>query len=392
MKNFFFRLVGASAILTTVTTTLTGQCHDKIDPLGRPCRNVIQTAVPFMRIAPDARSGAMGDVGIATSPDANAMHFNASKLVFAEQSTGASVTYTPWLRNLGVDDIYLADFAGFYQFGEGKRKQAVGIDLRYFSLGKIDWTDENGTRLSEGVPREFSAAVGYSRQLTDKLSVGLTGKFIYSNLAAGLSIGSQQIGSGKAGAADVSLTYKTPIKMSDKKTNLMLGLAVSNIGSKVTYVKNGDFLPTNMGLGAAWEIPLDQYNTITFALDVNKLLVPTPDSLGEWRTLGSVAGIFRSFADSKSNFGEKMRELYWSTGVEYWYDKQFAVRAGYFYEHSTKGGRQYFTAGLGLKYNVFGINLSYLVPTTSQRNPLDNTLRFSLLFDLGSFKGETVNE
>jgi hypothetical protein len=180
--------------------------------------------------------------------------------------------------------------------------------------------------------------------------------------------------------------------MSDKKTNLMLGLAVSNIGSKVTYVKNGDFLPTNMGLGAAWEIPLDQYNTITFALDVNKLLVPTPDSLGEWRTLGSVAGIFRSFADSKSNFGEKMRELYWSTGVEYWYDKQFAVRAGYFYEHSTKGGRQYFTAGLGLKYNVFGINLSYLVPTTSQRNPLDNTLRFSLLFDLGSFKGETVNE
>ena len=358
---------------------------------GTPCTNTVVTAVPFLRIVADARSGAMGDVGIALSPDANAMHFNASKLVLAEEDIALSATYTPWLRSLGLNDVYLAYLTGFKKIND---LQAVGFGLRYFSLGSIQFTDVNGEPLLTGRPNEFEVALAYSRKLSDNFTAGLTGKFIYSNLAAGQQLdGGDVIQAGIAGAADVSFTYQTELKSrSLDDSQLTIGLALTNIGSKITYTRsiNRDFLPANFGLGAAWKMDFDEFNSLTIATDINKFMVPTPcqgvDCDNEARRAQSpVSAIFSSFSDAPEGFKEELRELMYSFGLEYWYDKQFAVRAGYFSEHNQKGGSKYLTLGLGLKYNIFGMNFSYLVPTTNQRNPLDNTLRFSLLFDFGAF-------
>jgi len=359
-----------------------------------PCTNTIVTAVPFLRIVSDARAGAMGDAGIATTADPNAMHFNASKLVFAESETAISATYTPWLRALGLSDVYLAYLTGYKQL-DGL--QTVGFGLRYFSLGSIQFTDVNGEPLREGRPNEFEIAIAYSRKLADKLSAGVTGKFIYSNLAAGQNLpGGETIEVGIAGAADISFTYLTDLNLSNTESNLAIGLALTNIGSKITYTRSTvrDFLPTNLGLGVAWNLDPNPYNRLTLAVDVNKLMVPTPcqgpdcdqdgDGIPDYKAQSPISGIFTSFTDSPEGFSEELRELYYSFGLEYWYDKQFAVRAGYFNEHLQKGNRKYFTVGLGLKYNVFGLNFSYLIPTTNQRNPLDNTLRFTLLFDFAA--------
>ena len=397
MKKVLFPLLVAS-VFAVSQTDLKAQCDPltKTNPLGQDCGGTIQTAVPFLMINPDARSGAMGDVGIAISPDANAIHFNASKYAIASQKFGVSLSYTPWLRNLGVNDIYLANLAGFYQFG-GNVKQAIGVSLRYFSLGSIQWTDFNAQPLGEGSPREFEFAACYARQLSKTLSVGATVKYIYSNLATGQSPegGGEKITSGRAGAVDISMTYRKPITMAAGKSELTVGAAIKNIGNKITYLRSSDFLPTNLGIGAAWDIPLDQYNSIVIAADFNKLLVVTPqkdtadannNKVYDWKEVSPVSGILKSFGDAPGGFKEEIQEFNYSIGVEYWYDKQFAVRAGYFNESKEKGGRRYFTVGLGLKYNVMGINLSYLVPTSSQRGPLDNTLRFSLLFDAASFK------
>jgi hypothetical protein len=361
---------------------------------GTPCTNTIVTAVPFLRIVSDARAGAMGDAGIATTADPNAMHFNASKLVFAESETAISATYTPWLRALGLSDVYLAYLTGYKQLDE---LQTVGFGLRYFSLGSIQFTDVNGEPLREGRPNEFEIAIAYSRKLADKLSAGVTGKFIYSNLAAGQNLpGGETIEVGIAGAADISFTYLTDLNLSNTESNLAIGLALTNIGSKITYTRSTvrDFLPTNLGLGVAWNLDPNPYNRLTLAVDVNKLMVPTPcqgpdcdqdgDGIPDYKAQSPISGIFTSFTDSPEGFSEELRELYYSFGLEYWYDKQFAVRAGYFNEHLQKGNRKYFTVGLGLKYNVFGLNFSYLIPTTNQRNPLDNTLRFTLLFDFAA--------
>jgi hypothetical protein len=366
-----------------------------VDAAGRKCGGTIQTAVPFLMINPDARSGAMGDVGIAISPDANAIHFNASKYAMAESKFGVSLSYTPWLRSLGVNDIYLANLAGYSKFGSGNN-QAIGVSLRYFSLGSIQWTDFNAQLLGEGSPREFELAASYSRELSKNFAIGITGKYIYSNLATGQTAeGSDKISSGRAGAVDVSATYKTPISMAAGKSNLMVGMAIRNMGSKITYLRSADFLPTNLGIGASWDIPFDQYNSIVISADLNKLLVITPqrdstdgnnNKIYDWKEVSPISGIFKSFGDAPGGGKEELQEINYSLGIEYWYDKQFAVRAGYFHESAAKGGRRYFTVGLGLKYNVLGINLSYLVPTASQRGPLDNTLRFSLLFDAASFR------
>lgn len=362
-----------------------------VDLSGRPCVNTIATAVPFLRIVSDARSGGMGDVGIGISTDPNAMHFNASKLAFAEDKMGISATYTPWLRALGLNDVYLAYLTGFSKIDD---LQTLGIGLRYFSLGTIQFTDENGQPLVPGRPNEFEIAIAYSRKLSDNFSAALTGKFIYSNLAAGqIAPGGETIEVGIAGAADLSFTYVLPIELTGSSSNLRLGLALTNIGSKITYTRSTvkDFLPANIGIGAAWEIDLDEFNRITIAGDINKLMVPTPcqgedcdlnnNSVADHKEQSPIAGIFSSFGDAPEGFSEELRELMYSFGIEYWYDQQFAVRAGYFNEHAQKGNRKFFTVGLGLKYNVFGLNFSYLIPTTNQRNPLDNTLRFSLLFN-----------
>lgn len=359
--------------------------------IGGDCINTIFTAVPFLRINPDARSGGMGDVGIAITGDPNAMHFNASKLAFIEKDLGISASYTPWLRNLGLNDVYLAYLTGYKRLDDF---QSIGMGLRYFSLGSIQYTGLQGESRGTGRPHEFELSAAYARRLSDRLSVGITGKFIYSNLASGQEVDGNIIDPGIAGGADISATYVIPTKFNGRKSEVRLGAAATNIGSKITYTNSQkrDFLPANLGIGGAWEMPLDDYNQITVALDVNKLLVPTPsdtdedgDGRPDYRDMSPISGIFSSFGDAPGGFGEEMREFYYSMGVEYLYDQQFALRGGYFYEHITKGGRRFFTLGLGVKYNIFAINISYLIPSTSQRNPLDNTLRFSMIFDFAAF-------
>ncbi len=371
-------------------------------PDGGPCLNTITTAVPFLRITPDARSGAMGDVGVALSPDANAMHHNASRLAFVEHDVSLSATYTPWLRTLGLNDVYLAYLSGYKNIDEF---QTIGFGLRYFSLGEINFTDDQANSLGTGRPNEFELSGAYARKLGENFSAAISAKFIFSNLANGQTVEGIQVTAGTAGAADVSLMYRSPIRSGRNESNLALGLAITNIGTKITYTEDikRDYIPANLALGAAWTYNLDEYNTITFATDVNKLLVPTPcldnpetpenecDLTGEigrpdYLEYSGIEGMFRSLGDAPNGLEEELRELMWSFGVEYWYNKQFAVRAGYFSEHRTKGNRKYLTVGLGLKYNVFGMNFSYLVPTTNARNPLDNTLRFSLIFDFDSIE------
>ncbi len=365
--------------------------NEFVQPDGSKCPNSPQSAVLFMRITPDARSGAMGDVGIALSPDANAMHFNPSKLAFAKEDFAISATYTPWLRALGLQDVYLAYLSGYKKLDE---LQAIGLSLRYFSLGSIAFTDSNGEPLGTGRPNEFELAGAYSRKLSDNFSAAIGAKFIYSNLAAGQRVNGtgEIIEAGLAGAADFSFTYENEL---DNDNILRAGVAVSNIGSKITYTNSTtrDFLPANIGLGMAYEMNLDQYNKFTITGDINKALVPTPciencqDSNGngvsDYREQSPIRAMFSSFSDDELGAKGEFRELMYSVGVEYWYDNQFAVRAGYYSEHETKGNRKFLTVGFGVKYNIFGLNFSYLVPTTNQRNPLDNTLRFSLLFNFG---------
>ncbi len=360
---------------------------------GQPCTNTIVTAVPFLRIVPDARSGAMGDVGIALSPDANSMALNASRLANVTNDLSVSATYTPWLRALGLQDVYLAYLSGYKQIDE---LQTIGMSLRFFSLGTISFTDDNGQALGTGRPNEFEIAVAYARKLSDKFSVGFTPKFIYSNLASGQRLGDVEITPGVAGAADISAIYVTPVKHANNESELSIGAAITNLGTKISYTKsiNKDYIPTNLGLGAAWKFNFDEFNTFTVAADINKLLVPTPclgddcdtdaNGIQDYKEQSTFGAMLGSFSDAPGGGSEELRELMYSIGLEYWYDEQFAVRAGYYTENSTKGNRSFFTVGIGLKYNIFGLNFSYLIPTTNQRNPLDNTLRFSLLFDFGS--------
>ena len=353
------------------------------------CPNTIISAVPFLRIVPDARSAAMGDGGIGLSADANSMHHNASRLAFIESDLGLAASYSPWLRSLGLQDVYMAYLAGYKRLDEF---QTLGMSLRYFALGDLQFTDINGGSLGVGRPNEFEIALAYARKLSDNFSAGITGKFIYSNLAGGQQIDNIDIVPATSGAVDISFTYQKPIN----NGTLRFGTAFSNIGSKVSYTKSEfkDFIPGNFGIGGAIELDLDDYNQLTFILDINKLLVPTPidpdspeydengNGFPDYREKPLFEGIFGSFADAPGGFEEELHELMYSVGFEYWYNKQFSFRGGYYYEHATKGNRQFLTAGLGLKYNVFGLNVSYLVPTSNQRSPLDNTLRFTLIFHL----------
>lgn len=366
---------------------------DAVTPgTGTPCVNTVVSAVPFLRINPDARGGAMGDAGVALSGDANSMHYNASRLAFAEEDLALGATYTPWLQALGLNDVYLAYLGGYKKLNEF---EAVGASLRYFSLGDIQYTDVNGMNTGTGKPNEFEFAAAYTRKLSERFSASLTGKYINSNLASGQEVSGVVLEAGQAFAADLGFTYRNDnIRTGAGKNNkFAIGAAITNIGAKITYTQDTvrDFLPANLAIGAAYTFQLDEYNELTITAETNKLLVPTPcdgtdidcdqDQIDDQ---SPIAGLFSSLSDAPQGFGEELREFTYSIGAEYWYDKQFAVRAGYFTEHSTKGGRRYLTAGLGLKYNIFGLNFSYLVPTGNQRNPLDNTLRFSLLFDFGA--------
>lgn len=364
----------------------------------------ITTAVPFLQIGPDARAGGMGDYGVATSPDANSLHWNAAKYAFIEKGGGFSVSYTPWLRAL-VNDINLAYVSGYKKL---KDDQAIAASLLYFSLGNIDFTDEQAVRYATFNPNEWALSFAYSRKLGENFSGGLALRYIYSNLTGGVAIqnGTINTHAGTSVAADISTFYHKDIEVSNKSSILSFGLNISNIGSKVSYTNTQakDFIPTNFRLGSNLLINLDQYNSISFGVDVNKLLVPTQpvylknvnggDSLdknnnkivlfGKDPTNTSVASsLFSSWGDAPGGFQEELKEFTYSIGTEYWYDKQFAIRAGYFHEAATKGNRKFFTIGAGLRYNVFGLDFAYLIPTT-QRNPLENTLRFTLIFNFDS--------
>lgn len=412
MKKIIFLTTALVSLLNSVGYAQCIQIQGRgiFDTNGKPCANTVVSAVPFLRITPDARAGAMGDVGIAVSTDANALHFNTSKLAFAEENAGVSATYTPWLRALGLNDMYLAYATGFAKINN---RQAVGLGVRFFSLGDITFTDDNGTVTGTGSPSELEANVGFAQKLTEKLSVGINAKYIYSNLASGVDVQGARAKVGNAFATDISLSYRTKIKKGGgRKDYFSFGLAATNVGSKISYTNsfNRDYLPANLGIGTAYQFNINEYNSFTVALDVNKMMVPTPvaakvqdangneipnpkydtnnDKIADYKQLSPISSVFKSFGDAPGGFSEELKEWTTSIGVEYWYDKQFAVRAGYFNENKLKGGRKYLTLGLGLKYNIFGLNFSYLIPTTTQRNPLDNTLRFSLLFDFGANRGE----
>lgn len=362
--------------------------------------NTITTAVPFLQITPDSRSGAMGDAGVALSPDANSIHNNPSKLAFIDSDFGASLSYSPWLRNL-VPDINLSYLNVYKRIDQ---RSTVAASLRYFSLGKIAFTGNEGQPLGDFNPNEFAIDATYASKLSERFSVGVTGRFVNSNLTQGQA----ESKPGRAVAADISGYYESEkFRLGDYKAVARAGINISNIGSKITYTESAlsDFLPMNLRIGPSITVDLDDYNQMTFLFDVNKLLVPTPPvyqddgsggiardsegnpiiAAGEDPDRGIASAIFGSFSDAPGGSEEELKELNYSVGLEYWYDQQFAVRMGYFYEDESKGDRQFFTVGLGLKLNVLGIDLAYLVGN-KQRNPLANTVRLTLTANFDDLK------
>ena len=366
--------------------------------------NTITTAVPFLLISPDSRSGAMGDVGVATTPDASSMHWNPAKLSFTRDDIGISVSIVPWLREL-VPDINLQYIGGYYKLNEN---EAIGYELRYFSLGDITFTDISGNVIGQYKPNEMAIGSAYSRKLSRNFSLAISGRYIYSNLTGGQSAGGTETVAGQSIATDVSTFYTKPISIANKKSDLSFGMNISNIGNKISYTETitRDFIPINLRLGTDLTTKMDDYNKISLSFDLNKLLVPSPPLYnndgemiaGKDPNIAVVESMFQSFGDAPgeidengnpvpgSIFKEEMREINISTGFEYWYANQFALRAGYFHEHDTKGGRKYLTFGSGVKYNVFALDFSYLISTSNigGSNPLANTMRFTLVFDLGS--------
>lgn len=350
---------------------------------------IISTGVPLLIIAPDARSGAMGDVGVASKPDANSLHWNAAKLAFMQNKTGVSFTYSPWLREL-VSDIELLYLGGYYKVNE---RSTLGASLTYFSLGAIDFFDQEGMATGTYKPNEFAMDLAYTMKLNENFSISLTGRYIRSDLTQGQNVGTTQTHAANAGAADLGLYYQKAIK-AVRPSEYALGLQISNLGSKISYSDNMDseFLPANLRLGGRYTTQLDQFNEISIMMDFNKLLVPTPpvydDETGQIfagmdPNVGVFQGAIQSFYDAPNGFKEEIQEISLSVGAEYWYNKVLALRAGYFYEAKNKGARQYLTLGAGIKYNVMGLDISYLIATGQlNNNPLKNTLRVGLNFDL----------
>ena len=412
-KHFFH--FGLIAVLLLAGVSRAGHAQIEQDPTQLLQLNTITTAVPFLMIAPDSRSGAMGDVGVALSPDANSMHWNPAKMVFSDNEMEMSLSYAPWLRAL-VDDMNLAYLSSVRRLNQ---RQAYGLALRYFSLGNITFTDEVGTTIRDFQPAELSLDGGFSQKFTDKFSGGFSARFIHSNLTGGTAVQGAESRPGISVAADVSMYYVNKNADWGKKDGVFsLGMNMSNLGAKMSYTETAarDFIPANLRLGAAYETILDDYNSLTFALDANKLLVPTqpiyalddPSVIvsGMDPNVGVATGIVHSFYDAPgivtfdtdgnpdilagSVLKEELREVNLGAGMEYNFADVFAFRTGYFYEHFSKGNRQFITLGAGVKYTVFTVDLSYLISTT-QQNPLANTLRFSLRLqfsDLADFVSE----
>ncbi len=402
----------ALAFPGSISLVLAQPCTQVIT--GQECSlalNTITTAVPFLMISPDSRAGGMGDAGVAVSADANAIHWNPAKLAFSEMDGEFSMSYSPWLRNL-VPDMSLAYLSGYKKLSN--KRTAIGGSLRYFSLGSITFTDNNGGIIRDFKPTEFAVDLAFSQMFSDRFSGGIAIRYINSNLTGGISVQGANSKAGQSVAADVSFFYTRPeLDLGDKEGTFSFGMNISNIGAKMSYTETArqDFIPINLRLGPAFTVDLDKYNSITFNVDANKLLVPTPPvyrfgeldpatgelviASGKDPNVGVAQGIIQSFSDAPgivrfdadsnvtvdkgSRLKEELREINLGGGFEYWYDQQFAFRAGYFWEHYTKGNRKYFTLGAGVRYSKFALDLSYLIANT-QRSPLANTLRFTLGF------------
>jgi hypothetical protein len=383
MRPTALKLTAAILILVGITQSTRAQ-----DPI-----NVVTTAVPFLRISPDARSAGMGEVAIAASPDANSSFWNLAKVPYNTSKGGISLSYTPWLKDI-LSDVYLAAAAGYYKFDD---QQAISGSLRYFSLGNIQFTDNLGNDLNTFRPREFGIDVGYSRKLSERSGIGVGLKYIYSNLAQGPAAGNNYKAA-SAVAGDLAYYYQGH---NDLGQGWAFGAVLSNLGSKISYTDNADqkdYIPANLGIGTTYKRVFNSANSLTFGVDLNKLLVPTPPAdpatpqqLDDYRSKSVMSSWFSSFGDAPGGFSEEIKEFQLSLGAEYWYNNQFALRGGYFYEDKTKGNRRYFTMGVGIKYNSFGLDFSYLLPSGSgvDRNPLSNTLRFSLHFNFDGSEGST---
>lgn len=418
MKNFQFSTVILFVTLFAKSSTFLGQLIEE-DILGRdvPELNTITTAVPFLMIAPDSRSGAMGDVGVALTPNSNSMHWNPAQLAFIQTEQEYSLSYAPWLRQL-VDDMNLAYLS--YAVRLNKR-QAYGLALRYFSLGNITFTDEVGTIIRDFQPAELSLDGGFSQKFSDRFSGGFSARFIHSNLTGGVAVQGAESRPGISVAADLSMYYvNNQADWGEKDGTFSLGLNMSNLGAKMSYTETAarDFIPSNLRIGAAYETKFDDYNSLTLAMDLNKLLVPTPphyefDSLGRYifsgmdPNVGVATGIIQSFYDAPgikvdpidgsdpyilpgSRLAEELREINLGFGLEYNFADVFAFRSGYFFEHYSKGNRQFVNLGFGVKFTTLTVDMSYLISTSGNgTNPLGNTLRFTLGLQFSELNQQT---
>ena len=386
-------------ILTLLVIALVAKAQDVKNQL-----NPIYHGVTSLAIAPDARSAGLGDVGAATDPDVNSQYWNPAKYPFCISRAGVSLNYTPWLRQL-VGGIDLANLTGYYRLGD---YDALSASLRYFSLGEVQLADDENVTFK---PYEMSVDLAYSRMLSETFSAGVALRYIYSDLAYK---GDDETSPGSAFAADIALYHNGYINLGGHESQLGWGLNISNIGSKISYDSGNtsEFIPTNMRFGLSLLVPFDEYNTLTIAADANKLLVPTRPTMDQYvkhmveteggeakdyeenyadyrawlegegyYNVSPISGIFKSFHDAPNGFKEELQEIQWSVGLEYAYDNRFFVRGGYHYEHPNKGNRTYFTVGAGFRMNVFSLDAGYVI-STAQSNPLDQTLRFSLAFDL----------
>ncbi|MGB0933894.1 MAG: type IX secretion system outer membrane channel protein PorV [Lishizhenia sp.] len=387
--------------------------------------NTITTSVPFLQITPDSRSGAMGDAGTALSASSASLFWNTSMLSFSEENNEIGISYSPWLSSL-ANDISLSYLSGYKKIDN---RNTIGGSLRYFSLGEIVFTDDQGDVTRNHTPTEFEILGGYAFKLNERFALGVNGKFVFSNLTAGISVGGAETKAGIGGAADVSFTYYNPeVNYGGTRGKYAFGMTVNNIGNKISYtsLEDRDFMPTNLEIGNALTFDFDKYNSLTWNTDISKLLVPTPAYYevidgetklvsGKDPNVGVIAGVLQSFYDapgvptrdntdnlimnadgsyeivSGSRFKEELSEIMIGTGLEYAYKDIFSVRTGYFYENRNKGARQHLTFGVGLKYNVFLIDFSYLTALGTINNPLNNTLRFSLRFQFGNNSSNTDN-
>lgn len=392
--------------LTFFATTAFSQVTPTVDPVGgcQDCPRRITTAVPFLTIAPDARSSGMGDMGVATKPDVYSTYWNGAKLAFTESDMGLGLSYSPWLRKL-VNDMSVSYLSGYMKVND---EGVISASLKYFDMGDMQFTNENGDITQDFNPKEFALDAGYTRKLSENMSLGIALRFIHSNLSGNITLNNGTTTKpGNTAAGDVSFYYTKDITISSMPANFSFGAVLSNIGGKISYTNNdnAEFIPTNLRLGPNVTINIDEYNRVSFGVDINKLMVPSPPvyrydengdieydengepiiEKGKDPDKGALAGIFGSFFDSPDGFGGEMSEFYYGIGAEYWYNNLgkdlFAVRAGYYLENQIMGDRKYFEVGVGLRYSLAGFDFSYLIPTKGQNHQLAETLRFSLSFN-----------